>query len=165
MTRIRFGLLLTMILGSMYAAEEMEGRTIDVAPVEPVKAEPPPVPEDSPQSTPAGDSAAPGETSTSGAAADFNDDASGVSTSALTADEIIANLDNDLSFAMTEESVNETFDAAEVQVTLDGHNDKMQEAFDLKAKHLARVAKRKPAPVATTTAAPQSDLLSPPEVP
>lgn len=151
-------------VGSMYAAEEMEGRTIDVAPAaEPAKAEPPPVPEDSPQSPPAGDSAAPGDTSKSGAATitenatvadDFNDDDSGVTGS--TEETTLEKLEFWCAGAKTVGEIDEAWRDLNIEAELlEGSPDRV-EAERIKAKHVLRLS---------APAEQQGDLLSPPEVP
>jgi len=87
------------------------------------------------------------------AAGDFNNDDSGVTVVPESDDEFIARIDNELSYSMTADAVNEAFDLLEVQVQLSGKDDKLAEAFALRDKHVARASKR---------AAAQPDLMDGP---
>jgi phage recombination protein Bet len=141
-------------VGSMYAAEEMEGRTIEggVAVAEPVKptADAPEIPEVTIE--------APAKPDAAEAAGDFNNDDSGVS--AESDEDFIARIDNELSYAMTDDAIDEAFNLLDVQVRLSGNDGRLAEAFGLVTMHKARVAKRAPMPDGEG----QPDLLDGPSI-
>lgn len=136
-------------VGNMYAAEEMEGRTIDVTPA-PATVEPPTPPEPPmpPTATEASGGTAPTKTA-SEAAEDFNNDESGVEA----IPDFLARIEKELSFAMTPDAVEEAFDLLDVQATLTGDEEKLVEAFNIKASHVKRTQR------AAAVAAGQTDML------
>lgn len=73
------------------------------------------------------------------AAGDFNNDDSGVTDQPMSDDEFIAHIDNELSFSMSEDAVNEAFDLLEVQERFSGNDDRLKEAFGVRDKHRTRV--------------------------
>jgi len=129
-------------VGSMYAAEEMEGKTIEgavsaAAVVPERQIAPPPPPEPS------------AETVRAEAAEDFNNDESGVEA----IPDFLARIEKELSFAMTPDAVEEAFDLLDVQATLTGDEEKLVEAFNIKAAHVKRTQR------AAAVAAGQTDML------
>ncbi len=116
-------------VGSMYAAEEMEGRTIEgavsasaVVPERQIAPPPPDVDDD------------------------MNNDDSGLSAAPESAEEFLARIETELSFSMTEDAVEEAFDLLDVQSTFASDESNMTKAFAIKAEHLTRVGKSIPFP-------------------
>lgn len=126
---------------------QRDDENFDFSPT-PAKVLPPPIPDDEPPHKPE-PKAEPSQ--------DFNDDASFINGTPPSADEIVATLDDDLSYAMTPEAVEEAFDAFDAQTKLAGNDKALTEAFALKEKHIARASKAKPK-------AEQTDFF-PPDVP
>lgn len=130
-------------VGSMYAAEEMEGRVIEGAVAAEAPARPTP-----PTPPPAED-----ETITSSTTIevpknvvvdktpvdDLNDDAS-PKVADLNLDAYITRLDEDLASAETEDAVTEAFETIGVDTALHGDDPALERAYAVREKHYARVA-------------------------
>lgn len=119
-----------MIQGARYAFgfsgiyDEDEGAKIAEAP--PMRDVTPPTPPEPPMAGSASD--------------DENGDDSGLSTTPESVAEILARIDNELSFAMSEDAIEEAFGLLEVPVILTEEVDRAK-AFEIKAQHVARVNK------------------------
>lgn len=144
-------------LGNTYAAEEMEGRTIDVAPAAVVETAKPaapalPEPDEPPPPPPRGGSVAAPETidpSSSGAAptqadqaGDFNDDDSGAVSTERTPDQLLVDLDYWLSNASDENGIDEVWSELDVESEFSKDPERMGKAIDLKLKHTSRVEQK-----------------------
>lgn len=124
-------------VGSMYAAEEMEGRIIEGAAL--IQASEPPTPP-SPPSAPVSQIATSNDAPKRDAA-DFNDDASEVTDQPESSAEFLARIEHELSFAMSAENIEEAFDLLDVPTVLSGDDASLTKAFATKQAHLARAAK------------------------
>lgn len=144
----------TMIQAARYAFgfsgiyDEDEGAKIAEATPRDITPPTPPEPPMPPTATEASGGTAPTKTA-SEAAADFNNDESGVEA----IPDFLARIEKELSFAMTPDAVEEAFDLLDVQATLTGDEEKLVEAFNIKAAHVKRTQR------AAAVAAGQTDML------
>jgi hypothetical protein len=92
-----------------------------------------------PGQTGGGGSPQPAPAANTAADEDFNQDTSDVSTPTLNTEAYLARLDEELGGVDDEGSVNELFDAADVQINLVDQPEALERAFALRNRHLARV--------------------------
>lgn len=127
-------------LGNTYAAEEMEGRTIEGA-AEPVASPQPP----SPPKPPAPPAA---QTERSSAEVDHREvvEETGEATDAImdegepfALEAYLSELDDALATGASEETLTEIWDGFDVEATLTDDEAAMQRAFDLRKAHMARI--------------------------
>lgn len=114
-----------------WEAREIAGM-VDITPAPAARSEAPEPPEPPEPAAPAVN-----QTSTD----DYNGDDSGVTDQALSPEDFLAKIDDDLSYSMSEDAIEEAFNLLDIPVNLTEESDRAK-AFEIKATHIARVNRK-----------------------